>query len=246
MVSYTIDEVVNSSFYSCYGLNRNGDHRIRSGENSDDPERSKINAFKPIFSQPTPLRAERLTGILRAQACSLGPAVAGPDEAEGRARRKPVKVDIPPIIPLDFFERVQDKLTSHNSSVSTPRIIHGPTLLAGLAVCADCGLGMTRTGVRRRDRTYTCHRCAGCQRKGKCVRKGRHVPMPKLVAQVLENVKQQLFTPKRPMSMLEAMIEPRSHKDQAVADRKASFGCKARLGSGQARPAIQGDRGWDH
>ena len=47
--------------------------------------------------------------------------------------------------------------------------------------------------------------------------------MPKLDALILENVKQQLFTPDRLTSILEALIERRSHKDQAVADRKAGL-----------------------
>ena len=134
-----------------------------------------------------------------------------------------IEIDIPPIIPLGLFERVQDKLTSNNPRVTPPRVVNGPTLLTGLAVCADCGAGMTRTGTRRRDRIYTYYSCAGCQQKGKSVCKGCHVPMPKLDALVLENVKQQLFTPERLTSILDALIERRSHKDQAVADRKAGL-----------------------
>ena len=134
-----------------------------------------------------------------------------------------IEIDIPPIIPLDLIERVQDKLTSHNPRVTPPRVVNGPTLLTGLAVCADCGSGMTRTGTRRRDRIYTYYSCAGCQQKGKSVCKGRHVPMPKLDELVLENVKQQLFTPDRLTSILKALIERRSHKDQAVADRTAGL-----------------------
>jgi len=134
-----------------------------------------------------------------------------------------IEIDIPPIVPLDLFEWVQNKLTSHNPRVTPPRVVNGPTLLTGLAVCADCGSGMTRTGTSRRYRTYTYYSCAGCQQKGKSVCKGRHVPMPKLDTLVLENIKQQLFTPERLTSILEAMIERRSKKDQAVADRKAGL-----------------------
>ena len=67
-----------------------------------------------------------------------------------------VEIDMAPIIRLDLFERVQDKRTSHNPRVTPPRIVNGPTLLTGLAFCADCGSGITGTGARSRDRIYTC------------------------------------------------------------------------------------------
>src|SRR5262249_12431041 len=51
--------------------------------------------------------------------------------------------------------------------------------------CASCGAGMTRTGTRRRDRSYSYYSCAGCHQKGKSVCRGRHVPMAKLDALVI-------------------------------------------------------------
>ncbi|WP_269084329.1 zinc ribbon domain-containing protein, partial [Acetobacter tropicalis] len=41
--------------------------------------------------------------------------------------------------------------------MTAPRIVNGPCLLTGLAVCATCGGGMTlRTGKYGRYRYYTC------------------------------------------------------------------------------------------
>lgn len=65
-----------------------------------------------------------------------------------------VEIEIPTILPLDQFERVQQWLVRNNPRLTPPRIVNGPTLLAGLAVCACCGHGMTRTGTQLSGRAY--------------------------------------------------------------------------------------------
>ena len=82
---------------------------------------------------------------------------------------------------------------------------------------------MTRTGTARRHKSYTYYSCAGCHQKGKSVCKGRHVPMPKLDALVLENVKQQLLAPERLATILGAIMERRSQQGQAVVDRRKAL-----------------------
>ena len=134
-----------------------------------------------------------------------------------------VDVPVPPIIPMELFERVQARLANNNPRVTPPRFVNGPILLSGLATCATCGASMTRTGTTRRHKSYTYYSCSGCQRKGKSVCKGRHVPMPKLDELVLQNIKEQLLVPERLTGNLEALMERRSEKDQAVADRRKSL-----------------------
>ncbi len=130
-----------------------------------------------------------------------------------------IYVPVPPIIPLAVFERVQARLAMNNPRVTPPRVVNGPTLLTGLATCATCGASMTRTGTTRRQKSYTYYSCSGCHRKGKSVCKGRHVPMSKLDKLVLQNVKEQLLVPERLADILEALMDQRSQKDQAVTDR---------------------------
>jgi site-specific DNA recombinase len=77
-----------------------------------------------------------------------------------------VEIEIPIIISPEVFESVQAKLARNNPKVTPPRIVNGPTLLTGLAICASCGSGMTRTGTRRRGRSYSYYSCAGCHQKG--------------------------------------------------------------------------------
>jgi site-specific DNA recombinase len=58
-----------------------------------------------------------------------------------------IEIEVPPIIPVALFHKAQAKLAINNPKVTAPRIVNGPTLLAGLAFCASCGAGMTRTGT---------------------------------------------------------------------------------------------------
>jgi site-specific DNA recombinase len=131
-----------------------------------------------------------------------------------------IEIQVPAIIPLDLFEKVQSRLAAHNPKVTPPRVVTGPTLLTGLAVCATCGAGMTRTGTRRGDKYYAYYSCAGCHQKGKSFCKGRHMPMPKLDELVLQNVKDRLLLPERLSRILEATAQRRMQQDQAVADRR--------------------------
>ncbi len=134
-----------------------------------------------------------------------------------------VEIDVPTVIPLDLFEHVQARLAAHNPKVTPSRVVNGPTLLTGLAVCASCGAGVTRTGTRRRERSYSYYSCAGCQQKGKSVCQGRHMPMEKLDDLVIANVKERLFAPDRLAVILEALIERQGAKDRAVQDCRAAL-----------------------
>ena len=134
-----------------------------------------------------------------------------------------VEIQIPTIIPLEVFEKVQARLAQNNPKVTPPRVVNGPTLLTGLAVCASCGAGMTRTGTRRRDQWYSYYSCGGCHQKGKSVCRGRHIPMSKLDNLIIDNIKQRLFTSERLTRILESLVERQGDKDRAVQDRRAAL-----------------------
>ena len=134
-----------------------------------------------------------------------------------------IDITVPPIIPMTLFEKVRAKLAAHNPKVTAPRVVNGPTLLTGLAVCASCGSGMTRTGTRRGERSYTYYSCAGCQQKGKTVCKGRHVPLAKLDDLVITNIRERLLRPERLSDILSALVDREAMKDAAVAERRKSL-----------------------
>ena len=131
-----------------------------------------------------------------------------------------IEIDIPWIIPMDVFEKVQARLTSNNPKVTPARVVNSPTLLTGLAVCATCGAGMTRTGTRRRHRSYSYYSCAGCQQKGKSVCSGRHISMAKLDSLVVENIKDKLLQPERLSHILEALMERKAARNEGAAARQ--------------------------
>jgi site-specific DNA recombinase len=69
--------------------------------------------------------------------------------------------------------------------VTAPRVVSGPILLTGLAVCATCRGAMTlRTGTSRSGKVHRYYGCLSCARKGKTACKGRSIRMDKLDALV--------------------------------------------------------------
>jgi site-specific DNA recombinase len=134
-----------------------------------------------------------------------------------------VEVDVPQIISTETFDMAQTKLARNNPKVTAPRIVNGPTLLTGLAVCASCGSGMTRTGTARGHRSYSYYTCAGCHQKGKSMCKGRHIPMGKLDTLIIEGVKSKLFEPDRIATILGALLDRQTTKDAAVEERRVAL-----------------------
>ena len=152
--------------------------------------------------------------ILRNRCYATGKWPYGVRNSRTGGRHDPetvVEIPVPALITEALFARAQNKLAAHNSKVLPPRAVNGPTLLTGIAVCATCGAGMTRTGTRRRDRVYAYYSCAGCQQKGTTQCRGRHVPMEKLDRLVVDGLKERLFRPDRLAALL-----------QGLADRQAS------------------------
>jgi site-specific DNA recombinase len=167
-----------------------------------------------------PRRKRSVAEILAAK-----PAVPTPISRTGTLHNPStiVEVEIPTIVSMELYERVQRRLSVNNPRVTAPRIVNGPTLLAGLAVCASCGAGMTRTGTRRRGRDYTYYSCGGRHQKGRSVCRGRHVPMAKLDGLIVENVKEHLFSGDRLAITLGALAERQSAKDQTTEKRRTSL-----------------------
>ena len=130
-----------------------------------------------------------------------------------------VEIPVPVLIELEVFQQTQAKLGQNNPRTTPPRVVNGPSLLTGIAVCASCGAGMTRTGTARRGKSYSYYSCAGCQQKGKSVCKGRHIPATVLDDIVISNLKQRLLTPDRLAALLRSLADRQAAKTEAV-DRR--------------------------
>jgi site-specific DNA recombinase len=130
-----------------------------------------------------------------------------------------IEIPVPVLIEREVFQRAQAKLGQNNPRTTPPRVVNGPSLLTGIAVCASCGAGMTRTGTVRRSKSYSYYSCAGCQQKGKSVCKGRHIPAATLDGIILSNLKERLLTPDRLAQLLQTLADRQAVKTEAV-DRR--------------------------
>ena len=131
-----------------------------------------------------------------------------------------VNITVPILIEKSDFDRVQAKLTQNNPKTTPPRVVNGPSLLTGIAVCASCGAGMTRTGTtNRQGRSYSYYSCAGCQQKGKTVCNGRHIPAATLDDIVLTNLKTRVLAPDRLADLLKSLIERQAAKSESADQR---------------------------
>lgn len=147
------------------------------------------------------------------------------NRVENKTRRvKPasehVYCDAPAIIESDVFERVQAQLKSRNPKVVAPRIVTGPILLTGLAVCGTCGGGMTlRTGTSRTGTVYRYYTCMTQARSGKSACKGRSIRMDRLDGLVTRHLADKLLQPQRMAEMLSVLTERRAEKAKVVDSR---------------------------
>ena len=131
-----------------------------------------------------------------------------------------IHISVPVLIEQSDFDRAQAKLARSNPKTTPPRVVNGPSLLTGIAVCASCGSGMTRTGTtNRQGRSYSYYSCAGCQQKGKSVCKGRHIPTATLDEIVLTNLKQRVLAPDRIADLLKSLIERQAAKSEFADGR---------------------------
>ncbi len=135
-----------------------------------------------------------------------------------------VAYEVPTIIELDVFDRVQKLLADRDPQKSPPRFSASPTLLGGIAVCEACGAAMTaRTGTSRRGVVYQYYACSAAGRKGTTACKGQWVSAPKLDDAVTEGLVERLLQPAHVMSLLDGAMKARDAAREAVHSRIAAL-----------------------
>lgn len=87
-------------------------------------------------------------------------------------KQKPVKehiaTEVPAIISKADFEAVAANLKLRNPRMTAPRVVTGPILLTGVAVCGGCDGAMTlRTGTSSTGKIHKYYTCSICARQGK-------------------------------------------------------------------------------
>ncbi len=153
-----------------------------------------------------------------------------------KAENEQVFADVPAIIEPALFANVQALLKARNPRVMPPRVVSGPILLTGLAVCATCdgamtlGTGTSKTGAIHRcvvSKTRLRHdACSTSARAGKSACKGRSIRMDKLDGLVTNQIVDRLLDPERlnPQrlgTMLSSLASRRAAKAANVDERIA-------------------------
>ena len=144
---------------------------------------------------------------------------------EGRSRRRKsdaeqILVQVPAIVDPHVFEAVQTQLQARNPRVTAPRVVTGPVLLTGLAVCASCRGAMTlRTGTSKSGRVHRYYSCSNFARHGRAACKGRTIRMDSLDALVTTHLTDRLLNTERLTAMLASLASRRAAKAAAVDER---------------------------
>lgn len=108
-----------------------------------------------------------------------------------RPRSEWIQMAVPAIIDEDTFNRTQLTLRSRSPRNTPPRVIDGPTMLAGVARCAHCGAAMIQnTGKGGLYRYYCCSRK---MKQGATACRGQRIRVDELDKTVLDYLSGQLF-----------------------------------------------------
>ena len=114
-----------------------------------------------------------------------------------------VLIKVEPVIGVEMFVAVQEKLASRSPEQVPPRVVTCPTLLTGLLKCGRCGAGMTlATGKGGKYRYY---KCSSRILKGKDTCTADNLPTDRVDRLVLSTLADRVFTAARVNSMLEGI-----------------------------------------
>jgi DNA invertase Pin-like site-specific DNA recombinase len=116
-----------------------------------------------------------------------------------------VGVRVPAIIEESAFNQVQALLQSRSPKRMPPRVVNGPTFLAGLARCGYCGAAMIQNTGKGGLYRYYC--CSSKLKKGPSACRGLRTPMEKLDEIVVGEVARQVLDADRLITMLNAYVQ---------------------------------------
>ncbi len=137
-----------------------------------------------------------------------------------KAESEVIEIAVPPIIEAAVFDKAQASLKARDPRVLPPRVVTGPILLTGLAVCATCGGAMTlRTGTSKSGKVHRYYSCSTAARVGKTGCKGRSIPMDRLDGLVTTHLADRLFGPNRLAGILTSLAQKRAAGDEEVRNR---------------------------
>jgi site-specific DNA recombinase len=156
-----------------------------------------------------------------------------------RPREEWIETSVPPIIEIDAFNAVQARLVSNRPTVTPPRRVNSPTLLAKIGKCGEpgCSAGlilMTGKGGKYRYLTCQTRRTASIEA---CSLKNH--PMTDVDDIVISAIEREVLHPPRLHKLLSGLLE---RSDEALLERKKRL-ARLRMRVTEARGARS--RLWD-
>ncbi|WP_409561755.1 recombinase family protein [Hyphomicrobium sp. MC8b] len=141
------------------------------------------------------------------------------DSRNGRPRPPSqwVQVQVPAIVDEQTFNAVQALLQSRNPKRVAPRIVNGPTLLAGVARCGHCGAALIQnTGKGGLYRYYACSRKL---KEGATACRGLRMPMDRLDQIVIDEVSARVLHSDRLSDLLKAYLKSANSRSADIKER---------------------------
>jgi hypothetical protein len=124
---------------------------------------------------------------------------------------------VPAIVDERTFNTVQALLQSRSPKRVAPRIVNGPTSLAGVARCGYCGAGLVvNTGKGGAYRYYCCSRK---MREGAMACQGMRVRMDRLDEIVVDEIAAHILAPGRLNDLLETCTQSSNERAGQIKDR---------------------------
>lgn len=121
-----------------------------------------------------------------------------------------VAMEAPAIVPVELFDRVQAGLHERRPTITAPRLVNGPTLLAGVIRCESCGAGMVlNTGKNGAYRYYV---CSTAMKKGKTECQGNRVRMDRLDTLVIDEFVTRILVPERLRELVTGYLQRASRE----------------------------------
>ncbi len=124
-------------------------------------------------------------------------------EKRPRPESEWIEVRVPAIISEDDFNRVRATMQARSPRKTPPRVVNGPTMLAGVARCTHCGAAM----VLNTGKGHRYYVCSTAHKKGKAECQGHRIRMDKLDAMVVEYLGNKIFAPERLGALLQGYME---------------------------------------
>jgi hypothetical protein len=123
-----------------------------------------------------------------------------------------VDIEVPAIIDETIFNEVQGLLKSRSPKQLPPRVVNGPTLLAGVARCGHCGSALIKNSGK--SGAYTYYSCSRKQKVGPKACQGVRIRMDKLDGIVVNEVTKRVLEPQRLTEMLQDYVKASSDREQ--------------------------------